>query len=143
MRDIKEKPQKPKIKGNAFKERRPMAKGNAAGRMGRLMKDHYLRERDKGRQEKKPNAVTAAEEQVEQAAEEAVSPVPQRPKGLSRCGRPYRSSVRRQSRPRRTDRARGMGTAHTMRQRSLLPHRSMDSRSLRLNSASRPSPANG
>ena len=68
MRDIKEKPQKPKIKGNAFKERRPMAKGNAAGRMGRLMKDHYLRERDKGRQEKKPNAVTAAEEQVEQAA---------------------------------------------------------------------------
>ena len=135
MRDIKEKPQKPKIKGNAFKERRPMAKGNAAGRMGRLMKDHYLRERDKGRQEKKPNAVTAAEEQVEQAAE--------RPKGLSRCGRPYRSSVRRQSRPRRTDRARGMGTAHTMRQRSLLPHRSMDSRSLRLNSASRPSPANG
>ena len=73
MRDIKEKPQKPKIKGNAFKERRPMAKGNAAGRMGRLMKDHYLRERDKGRQEKKPNAVTAAEEQVEQAAEEAVS----------------------------------------------------------------------
>lgn len=73
MRDIKEKPQKPKIKGNAFKERRPMAKSNAAGRMGRLMKGHYLRERDKGRQEKEPNAVTAAEEQVEQAAEEAVS----------------------------------------------------------------------
>ena len=73
MRDIKEKPQKPKIKGNAFKERRPAAKANAAGRMGRLMKDRYLRERDKGRQEKEPNAVTAAEEQVEQATEEAVS----------------------------------------------------------------------
>lgn len=73
MRDIKEKPQKPKIKGNAFKERRPAAKANAAGRMGRLMKDRYLRERDKGRQEQEPNAVIAAEEQVEQAAEEAVS----------------------------------------------------------------------
>ncbi len=73
MRDIKEKPQKPKIKGNAFKERRPAAKANAAGRMGRLMKDRYLRERDKGRQEQEPNAVISAEEQVEQAAEGAVS----------------------------------------------------------------------
>lgn len=73
MRDIKEKPQKPKIKGNAFKERRPAAKANAAGRMGRLMKDRYLRERDKGRQEQEPNAVISAEEQVEQAAEDALS----------------------------------------------------------------------
>jgi len=75
VRDIKEKPQKPKIKGNAFKERRPMAKGNAAGRMGRLMKGHYLRERDKGRQEKEPNAVISAEEQVEQSIEGAVPSV--------------------------------------------------------------------
>lgn len=75
MRDIKEKPQKPKIKGNAFKERRPAAKANAAGRMGRLMKDRYLRERDKGRQEQEPNAVISAEEQVEQTAEGAVSSV--------------------------------------------------------------------
>ena len=73
MRDIKEKPQKPKIKGNAFKERRPAAKANAAGRMSRLMKDRYLRERDKGRQEQEPNAVISAEEQAEQAAEGAVS----------------------------------------------------------------------
>lgn len=75
MRDIKEKPQKPKIKGNAFKERRPMAKGNAAGRMGRLMKGRYLRERDKGRQEQEPSAVISAEEQVEQSVEGAVSSV--------------------------------------------------------------------
>lgn len=75
MRDIKEKPQKPKIKGNAFKERRPTAKANAAGRMGRLMKDRYLRERDKGRQGQEPNAVISAEEQVEQATEGAVSSV--------------------------------------------------------------------
>ena len=75
MRDIKEKPKKPKIKGNAFKECRPAEKTGTVGRMGRLMKDHYLRERDKGRQEKEPNAVTVAEEQVEQAAEEAVSSV--------------------------------------------------------------------
>ena len=73
MRDIKEKPQKPKIKGNAFKERRPTAKVNTAGRMGRLMKGRYLRERDKGRQEQEPNAVISAEEQVEQTAEGAVS----------------------------------------------------------------------
>lgn len=70
MRDIKEKPQKPKIKGNAFKERCPAVKTGAAGRMGRLMKEGYLRERDKGRQE--PNAVTAAEEQAEQSAKSAV-----------------------------------------------------------------------
>lgn len=73
MRDIKEKPQKPKIKGNAFKERRPAAKANAVERMGRLMKDRYLREREKGWQEQEPNAVISAEEQVEQAAEGAVS----------------------------------------------------------------------
>lgn len=73
MRDIKEKPQKPKIKGNAFKERRPAAKSSAVQRAGKLMKDRYLRERDKGRQEQEPNAVLSAEGQVEQAAEGAVS----------------------------------------------------------------------
>lgn len=75
MRDIKEKTQKPKIKVNAFKECRPAAKTNAAGRMGRLMKDRYLRERDEGRQEQEPNAVISAEEQVEQYAEGAFSSV--------------------------------------------------------------------
>ena len=75
MRDIKEKPEQPKIKGNAFKERRPAAKASTAGRMGRLMKDHYLRGRDKGRQEQDPNAVIFAEEQVEQSTRDAVSAV--------------------------------------------------------------------
>lgn len=73
MRDIREKPQKPKIKGNASKERRPAAKNSAVQRAGRLMKDRYLRERGKGRQEQEPNAAISAEEQVEQAAEGAVS----------------------------------------------------------------------
>ena len=73
MRDIKEKPERPKVKNNAFKERRPAAKTGAAGRMGRLMKKRYLRERDKERQGQEPNAVISAEEQVEQSAEGAVS----------------------------------------------------------------------
>ena len=75
MRDIKEKPERPKVKNNAFKERRPAAKTNAAGRVGRLMKKRYLRERDKGRKEQEPNAVTAAEEQAEQYTGQAVSTV--------------------------------------------------------------------
>ena len=73
MRDIKEKPGRPKVKNNAFKERRPAAKTDAAGRMGRLMKKRYLRERDKERQEQEPSAVISAEEQVEQSVEGAVS----------------------------------------------------------------------
>lgn len=75
MREIKEKPQRPKIKGNAFRERRPAAKTGAAGRMGRLMKARYLRERDNRRQEQEPNAVTSAEEQAEQYTGQAVSTV--------------------------------------------------------------------
>lgn len=75
MREIREKPQRPKIKGNAFRERRPAAKTGAAGRMGRLMKDRYLRERDNRRQEQEPNAVTSAEEQAEQYTGQAVSTV--------------------------------------------------------------------
>lgn len=66
MRDIKEKPQQPKVKAHLFKERGQSIRRAVTGRMGKLMKDRYRQEQAKGRQEQEPDAAVSAEEQVEQ-----------------------------------------------------------------------------
>lgn len=48
MRDLKEKPQQPKMKSHVFKERGKSIRLAVTGRMGKLMKDRYRRERAKG-----------------------------------------------------------------------------------------------
>ena len=75
MRDLKEKPNRPKVKSHAFKERGKSIRRAATGRMGKLMKDRYRREQVKGRQEQEPSAAVSAEEQVEQYTGESISTV--------------------------------------------------------------------
>lgn len=75
MRDLKEKPNQPKVKSHVFKERVKSIRRAATGRMGKLMKDRYRREQAKGRQEQEPNAAVSAEEQVEQYTGESISTV--------------------------------------------------------------------
>lgn len=75
MRDLKEKPNQPKVKSHAFKERGKSIRRAVTGRMGKLMKDRYRREQAKGRQEQEPNAAVSAEEQVEQYTGESISTV--------------------------------------------------------------------
>ena len=66
MRDLKEKPNQPKVKSHVFMERGKSIRRAVTGRMGKLMKDRYRREQVKGRQEQEPSAAVSAEEQVEQ-----------------------------------------------------------------------------
>ena len=66
MRDLKEKPNQPKVKSHVFKERVKSIRRAVTGRMGKLMKDRYRREQAKERQAQEPNAAVSAEEQVEQ-----------------------------------------------------------------------------
>lgn len=75
MRDLKEKPNQPKVKSYAFKERGKSIRRAVTGRMGKLMKDRYRREQAKGRQEQEPSAAVSAEEQVEQYTGESISTV--------------------------------------------------------------------
>ena len=75
MRDLKEKPNQPKVKSYAFKERGKAIRRAVTGRMGKLMKDRYQREQAKGRQEQEPSAAVSAEEQVEQYTGESISTV--------------------------------------------------------------------
>lgn len=75
MRDLKEKPNQPKVKSHAFKERGKSIRRAVTGRMGKLMKDRYRREQAKGRQEQEPSAAVSAEEQVEQYTGESISTV--------------------------------------------------------------------
>ena len=75
MRDLKEKPNQPKVKSHVFKERVKSIWRAATGRMGKLMKDRYRKEQAKGRQEQEPSAAVSAEEQVEQYTGESISTV--------------------------------------------------------------------
>ena len=75
MRDLKEKPNQPKVKSRVFKERGKSIRRAVTGRMGKLMKGRYRREQVKGRQEQEPSAAVSAEEQVEQYTGESISTV--------------------------------------------------------------------
>lgn len=75
MRDLKEKPNQPKVKSHVFKERVKSIRRAVTGRMGKLMKDRYRREQAKERQAQEPNAAVSAEEQVEQYTGESISTV--------------------------------------------------------------------
>lgn len=102
MRDIKEKPQQPKVKAHSFKERGKSIRRAVTGRMGKRMKDRYRQEQAKGRQEQ--DAAVSAEEQVEQSTVRSLSTVCSAAgRGLDRASRSIRQ--------RREDRRRADGQA--------------------------------
>ena len=97
MRDIKEKPQQPKVKAHSFKERGKSIRRGVTRRMGKLMKDRYRQAQAKGRQEQ--DAAVSAEEQVEQNTVRSFSAVRSTAgRGLDKASRSIRQ--RREGRQR-------------------------------------------